>query len=510
MVFRYNQAKDITSLDPAFSNYQANMWAVNQLFNGLVQMTDDLEIAPCIATSWEIDESGTVYTFNLRDDVYFHDHEKFPEGKGRRVVAADVVYSFNRIIDPQVASKGAWIFNDRVAKQEPFKAIDDNTVQIKLIKPFQPFLGILTMQYCSIVPEEVVSAYGKDFRTHPVGTGPFKLNQWKEGQYLIMSKNPGYFEKEGTDTLPYLDEVVISFIQDKNMEFIKLLQGDLDLVSGIDGKTVKDDILTRKGELVPAVTDRIKLDRTPYLMTEFIGILVNPDSSGALDLLQIKKIRQAINYAIDKEQMVIFLRNNIGSPARGGFIPGGLPAHDGGRGYTFDREKARLLIAESGVNLANMEPIQLYTTAANLDICTFTQKQLEEIGLPTSIEIVQTGVMLEMTSNSKAPFYRGSWIADYPSEESMLVVFYGPNPAPPNYTRFSNAAFDSLYEAALKELDPARRTVLYAQMDEIVVDEAPVVFLFHDEVLHFKRNHVTNLGINGLNSLNLKRVRIEK
>ncbi len=114
-VFRYNEASGITSLDPAYAKGQADIWACNQLYNGLVQMNDALEVMPCIAKSWDISDDGTDYTFHLRDDVFFHKDKAFDSGSGRKVVAADFVYSFNRILDSQIASPGAWVFNSVAA-----------------------------------------------------------------------------------------------------------------------------------------------------------------------------------------------------------------------------------------------------------------------------------------------------------------------------------------------------------------------------------------------------------
>ena len=195
-VFRYNEAADITSLDPAFARDQPNIWAVNQVFNALVQLNDRLSVIPCIAAGWELSADGTRYTFHLRRDVFFQDDPCFPEGKGRRVTARDFVYSFRRIMDPLTASPGAWVFGG-VSKKDPFLPANDTTLVIRLDKPFPPFLGILTTQYCSVVPEEAVKKYGTDFRRHPVGTGPFRFAQWKEGVKLVLRKNPNYFEKIG-------------------------------------------------------------------------------------------------------------------------------------------------------------------------------------------------------------------------------------------------------------------------------------------------------------------------
>ena len=214
--FRYNQSSGLASLDPVFAKDQSTIWACNQLFNSLVQIDDSLNIKPCIASSWEISPDGKTYTFHLRNDVRFHNDACFDGGNGRNVVAKDVVYSFKRLIDPHVASPGAWIFNNNVDPAEPFTALNDSTFQLKLRKPFRPMLGILTMQYGSIVPQEAVAKYGTDFRAHPVGTGPFRFKAWKEGIALVLLRNENYFEHdEAGKALPYLDGIKVSFIDNK-------------------------------------------------------------------------------------------------------------------------------------------------------------------------------------------------------------------------------------------------------------------------------------------------------
>ncbi len=249
-VFRYNESAGITSLDPAFARNLENIWAVNQIFNGLVQMDDKLNVKPCIAKRWEISEDGTVYTFYLRNDVYFHDSPVFPAGKGRKVTAQDFVHSFFRIVDPKIASPGAWIFNmidfSERSNHAGFIAENDTVLKIYLTNPFPPFLGLLTMQYCSVVPHEAVEQYGYEFRKNPVGTGPFKFKVWKEGVKLILEKNSNYFETDAQgNKLPYLDGVAISFIKDEEAEFFEFMQGKLDFVSGREGMA-KQEIFTPK------------------------------------------------------------------------------------------------------------------------------------------------------------------------------------------------------------------------------------------------------------------------
>ncbi|NJO68939.1 MAG: ABC transporter substrate-binding protein, partial [Bacteroidetes bacterium] len=181
--FRYNESKGITTLDPAFARRENEIRPISQLFNGLLEMDDSLKIKPSVAKSWEISDDGTGYTFHLRNDLYFHNHRLFPGGKGRKVNANDFVYSFNRILDPKIASPGLWIFSQvDTFQRNGFRALNDSTFFIKLVRPFASFLGLLTMPYCYVVPFEIADHYGRDFRNNPVGTGPFMLKIWREGE----------------------------------------------------------------------------------------------------------------------------------------------------------------------------------------------------------------------------------------------------------------------------------------------------------------------------------------
>lgn len=516
-VFKYNESASITSLDPAFARNQANIWGVNQVFNSLLQLDDELNILPCIAKSWDIDESGLTYTFYLRDDVYFHDHFLFQDGKGRRVVAEDFVYSFNRIVDDNLASPGAWIFNSVAVNADgshSFTALEDTTLVIELRHSFPPFLGILTMQYCAVVPHEVVEYYGRDFRRNPVGTGPFYFKYWREGVKLVLLKNPSYFEFENGVRLPYLDAVSITFIIDKQTAFLEFIKGNLDFLSGIDA-SYKDELLTRAGYLNPKYANSINLTKGPYLNTEYLGFLVDDSLPQAVQSpLYDRRIRQAINYGFDRKRMMLYLRNNIGSPATSGFIPSGMPAFDSSVviGYDYQPDKARRLLAEAGYpNGKGLPPITLSTNASYLDLAQYIQSELDQIGVNLRIDVSPPGTLREMIARSDVNFFRGSWIADYPDAENYLSLFYSPNfsPAGPNYTHYKNPEFDKLYEKSLSVVDDSSRFAIYRQMDKMMMEEAPVVVLYYDEVLRFTQKNITGLGINPLNLLTLKYVQKE-
>jgi oligopeptide transport system substrate-binding protein len=247
-VFTYNESTGIATLDPAFAKNQSIMWSVHQLYNTLVEIDSGLNIVPSLAKSWEVSADRLIYTFHLRTGIFFHDNEAFPNGKGRTFTAADVVYSLQRILDKNTASTGSWIFNNRIDTLEGFKTVNDSTFQLKLLRPFHPIMGILSMQYCSIVPKEVVEKYGKDFRRHPCGTGPFQFVSWDEGEAMVLHKNKQYWEKDSSgNTLPYLDAVKITFFDNKATEFLQFRQGGLSFINDID-PSFKDEILTKKGE----------------------------------------------------------------------------------------------------------------------------------------------------------------------------------------------------------------------------------------------------------------------
>ena len=511
-VFRYNESAGITSLDPAFASDQANIWAVNQLFNGLVQLNDALHVVPCIAKSWNVSQDGLSYRFILRDDVWFHDSEVFPGGKGRRVTAYDFVFSFNRLRAPENASPGAWIFDQVSSEGETpgFIAINDTILNIRLRETFPPFLGLLTMQYCSVVPQEAADKYGKDFRKHPVGTGPFRFKLWKEGVKLVMTRNDRYFEKEHGHPLPCLDAVTITFIADKQAAFLEFIKGNLDFISGLH-PTYKDELLNNSGELNSKYSSRINLEKCPYLNTEYLGILINNKDSQA-NPLNNKLVRQAINHGFDRNKMILYMRNGIGIPGTKGFVPAGFPLfkQELVNGYDYNPARSRQLLEEAGYpGGSGLPPITLTTNASYLDLCKYIQSQLNDIGFEIRIDVTPPATLREMVACSKVTFFRGSWIADYPDAENYLSLFYSENfsPAGPNTTHYSNPEFDRLYRSAISERNDSVRGSIYVEMDNLVMEEAPVIVLYYDQVLRFTQKNISMIGCNPLNLLQLKRVK---
>ena len=529
-IFKYNESAGILTLDPIYAKDLPHIWACNQLFNSLVAFDDQMNLVPMVAKSWDVSEDGLVYTFHLRNDVQFHEDECFKESglrlaqapsrdesvkavepvetpTSRFITAEDFVYSFNRVVDKRLNSPGMWIFSSvkHEGDQYAFTALNDTTFQIELSKPFPPFLGILSMTYASVVPHEAIEYYGDNFRSHPVGTGPFKFQYWKENVKLVFRKNPNYFERdEAGARLPYIDAVSISFLIDKQVAFLEFIKGKFDFMSGIDAR-YKDELLAYDGQLRQKYEDKINLITEPYLNTEYFSFFIDPNDSLGPD--RSRALRQAVSLCIDREKMLRYLRNGIGEPGTGGMIPVGLPGHSNTIGYGYDLKRAQRLVAE---NHLEGYLLQLSTVADYADIGKFVQSQVEQIGLQCKMEVMPPATMRSMRSNGSLPFFRSSWVADYPDAENYLSMFTTSNfsPAGPNYTPYSNPKFDKLYEKALLCNDLLERARYYTEMDSLMMQDAPVVVLFYDEVLRFVNKRVENLGSNPTNLLDLRRVRI--
>lgn len=504
-IFRYNEAAGITSLDPAFSRTFENLWAVNQIFEGLVQLDEEMNIQPSIAKDWDISEDGRIYTFHLRKDVYFHETPQF---RKRRVVANDFKFSFDRLLDDKVASPGIWVFSN--VKENGFTAIDDTTFTIELKESFPPFLGILSMKYCSVVPKEAIKYYGDDFRSNPVGSGPFIFKFWEENQLLTMVKNPEYYEKdENGEQLPYLKAVSITFKKDQNSVFLDFLKGSYDMLQGIEG-TYKEELLDENGKLRTTYKDKVVLDQTPWLKTDYLGFLLDSIVDGKPNPLTDIRVRLAINKAIDRKQMTKTLLRNLGFPALGGFIPEGFPSHTAHYDcYDYNPSEAIALLSEAGYTSNNPLKIVLNTTAAYSDLAEFVQFQLNLVGISLEVNVMESGNLNEMVAQSNLLFFKKSWLADYPDEENFMALFYSKNfcPEGPNYTHFKSEEFDKLYEESILLNENDLRMDYNRRMDSLVAEGQAIAPLFYGQAVKFLPKTLVGLSRSPVNMLDLRRVR---
>lgn len=514
-VFNYNEMNGLASLDPAAANNFENIWPVNQLFNGLLQMDDSLNVKPCIARSYSLSEDRTVYTFTLRNDVFFHDNPCFENGKGRKVTATDCVFSFTRLFDSRVSSAANLMdLIDRNARSngKGFEAVNDSTLRIFLKKPFSAFPGILTMKFFSVIPKEATDYYKTTFRRNPVGTGPFVFRLWDEGTRLVMLKNENYFERDSQGKhLPYLDAVTVSFIRDRETAFMELLAGKFDMLSGADAFNT-NEVLDKEANLREFYAKKFYLQKETFLKTDYIGILIDTSVSIAkASPLKWRTVRQAINYAFDRDKLVKYLRNNLGVAAHAGFIPKGLKSYDTVtvRGYYYNPEKAKQLLAEAGFpNGKGLPVMTIHTTDNYKEQVEFIQSQLAANNIHVEVSVEKPSILRQAVNNCEYNLFKKSWFSDYADEENFMSLFYSKNFVPQgvNFFRYSNPEFDKRFELALAETDSDKKTKLYRQMDSIVTFDAPFIPLYYDQSVRLVSHRVKGLGHNAMNLLNLKTV----
>ena len=504
-IFRYNESSGISSLDPMFSNTKSNIWAVNHIFNGLVDLDEDLNIIPCIAHSWIKSDDGLEYIFFLRDDIFFHESAYFKtENNTRSVIANDFIFSFSRLKDENVSSPGRWVL-DYFSEKEAFTALNDTTLLIKLKRPFPSLLNILGMKYFSVVPKEVVR--NVNFSKNPIGTGPFKFKYWKDNVKLVLLKNDNYFEFRNGVRLPYLDAVNISFINNPESLFVNFLQSKIDFVSG-HYPIFQEEFLTNNGYLKDKYETLYRMEKTPYLNSEFLAFNITKCKEDKSSLA-FSNVRKALNYGFDRKEMVKYLRKNMVFPATSGIVPDFLSKYNL-EGFFYNPDTAKMLLSSLELNKNNLlKTIDLYTTSDYLDICEYLQSSFSELGINLNIKVNPPSIHRELVSNNSVCFFRGSWIADYPDPENYLQLFITKNKSPigSNRTHFSNEIFDSLYEKSFLIQDDLLRNNIFLEMESILMDSTILVPLYYDMAVRLISEKVTNLSINSMNILSLKEVK---
>ncbi len=502
-IFRYNESSGITSLDPIKATNLSNIWAVQQVYEGLMMIDSVGQLQPLLAESWEVKDSMRTYTIQLKQDVFFHEDDCF-KGKRKKLTAYDVTYSYHRVLQ----SSSAWVFENMVidtnTKVPQIEIPDSFELVIHLKRPSPTFPQMLAMPPCAIVPAEAVDFYGTDFRRHPVGTGPFIFHSWSENEKLIFHKNPTYHMKG----LPLIDAISISFLKDKQTALLEFIRGNFDLISGLDA-AYKDELLMGDGSLNPAYADRINLTKQPYLNTEYLGILLDSTEQSPLNNMHVRK---ALNYGLDRERLIKYIRNGVGIPGHYGIIPpvllrnGELPP-----GFRFDKNKFEEEIQASGYGkAANIPSFKLSADIAYTDICTYIINQWNELGLHVELEILDRPTLKSEVAKGNIKFFRASWIADYPDPENYLALFYGPlrSPVGPNYTHFDSEYFNHVFERIqITENDSVRNSLSFFY-DQVVYNHSPVIILYYDQVIRFTNKRVKDLPPHPMNYLDLRKVQV--
>ncbi len=534
-VFRVNETEYFRSLYPQNITEVVGHRITNQIYEGLVTLNQaDLSIKPCLAHSWEILDSAKLFVFHLRTDVFFQDDACFENNKGRRFTGKDVAYCLNRLCSPDVSNQGFWLFQDIVkganfyhdslsvegrqnSNVDGIKIINDSTISIALNKPFASFLFRLAMPFTAIFPREAVDRYGADMRENTVGTGPFRLKKVLPDVGVFLVRNENYWGRDSLgNQLPYLDGVKISFIKEEKVEMLEFKKQNIELKYKLPMDMV-NEIIDSSGELREGYK-QFELQKVRELSSQYYGFLTVDE------LMKNVHVRRAFNYAIDRDKLVNYTLKGEGVANFYGIVPMGIPGFDHSqlKGYKFDPAQAQKEMALAGFpNGKGFPKITLQINSGggrNEKVAEAVTTMLRD-HLNVDVTIAQSlwAQHTENLESAKYQFWRLAWIADYPDAENFLNLFYGRH-VPPKLTekayinsfRFKNATYDKLFEEALATEDFVKRSEKYIQLDQILIDEAPVLFLFYTQNKRLLQPYVRNLPANGMEYRNYREVWLDR
>jgi oligopeptide transport system substrate-binding protein len=534
-----NETENIRSLDPVGINDVVSFHVSNQIYDLLIDLDTNLQIIPSLAMRWDISPDAMLYTFHLRQGVLFQDNACFPGGKGRLMTAADVKYSYDRILDQRTGSlgfdyyrnyvEGAKEFGEEVSKamlenREPrIKGVsgyivkDDSTFQVKLTKPFGPFIYYTCLGFAYIVPHEAVEKYGKDFFQNPVGTGPFVFDNWTPDLEINMHRNPNYWKKDDFgNQLPYLDKVKFRFIKDLSQQLLEFKNGNLDASYRIPNELFQS--VVNENKTLTQEYAKYILQRKNSLTIQYYGFLTTSK------VFSDPKVRQAFNYAVDRSRILKYVLNGSASdPAIYGVVPPVMPNYNAKniKGYNYDLQKARKLMEEAGFPGGKGFPeVTLNINEGggrNTQMAEAIQNMLKEIGVTCKLQLLQFAQHLDNIDAGRADFFRLGWIADYPDPENFLNLFYGKNvpdnpkdKSPLNSFRYKNAKYDELFEKAIATTDITARNKLYEEAEQIAVSEAPVLFIFYDEDYQLVQPYSRGFILDPMNRVNFRYTWLDK
>ena len=476
---KWHEVSNPPQLDPHMATDTTSARTALCMFDTLVTNSNDgQKILPWLAEKWDVSKDGRVWTFKLRKGVRFH---KTTEGGkptangGREVTADDWKWSFERMIRDK--SPRAY-FIDCVAGYDEMaagkaknwsgiKAVDKYTLQFTLKKPFAPFLSVLAYNSLVVVPKEDVTKWGKNFSFHPVGSGAFAFESWKQDQKLTLKKNPNYWRKDAKGKqLPYLDAFEMVIIPDGTVAWEEFKKGNIDMMREVPDRLVKDARKLLGKNLLEG----------PQPGTYYYGFnMSKPPFKGN------KKLRHALNYAVDRKRINDLVLEGLFFPAMG-ILPPSMPGYNKNlKGYEYNPEKAKQLLKEAGFPNGIEVTLQINQNIRHKAVGEAIQAQLAELGIKANIKVVDWGVHLDMLDRGESEMYRMGWVVDYLDPDNFLFVnLHSSNfGAKGNYSFYKNPEADKLMEQGRIETNHAKRMAIYQKAEQLIVDDAPWMFLFH-------------------------------
>ena len=490
-VLRLAATEDVPTLDPAVG-YDTASWSFEQLiFDTLVRYSDaGVELIPDLATRWEVSKDATSFTFHLRRDATFTN--------GRSVISTDCKYAIQRVLTPAVRSKGIEYFRTIVGAEDfvagrakevaGIETPDAWTITFKLIAPDPIFTQKLAMPFAAAVPHEVADRWGEDFSRHVVGSGPFRLKEWRSGERIILVRNPHYFDR----ALPRLDAIVELVGVDQELQWLKFEAGEID-VSAIPPA---EFLHVMKTPALQKLTQHIVT-----LSTDYLGM------NCRMKPFDDVRVRRAFNYAIRKDKLTALL-NGRGLAAPG-VLPPGLPGYDPAIvGYPYDPAQARQLLEAAGVGRDFAPTLWMRADQAETILGESIQQDLAEVGVHVVLKPVAWSPLLEaIRQPDTVGLFSLGWEADFPDPQNFIEVLFaekqfGSN----NDTFYSNPAVEALLEQAAPLSDFKHRFELYDQAQRLIVAEAPWVPLYHPVTYVIRQPWVHDYILNPMRPTRLDKV----
>lgn len=523
-VFRLNESEYIKTLFPPAITDAFSYRVAAQVYEGLFKFNQaDLSLKPGLAESYTVSDDGKEYTIVLKKGVFFHDDACFEGGKGRELKASDIKYCFDMLCVQSVNNQSFYLFKDIVeGANECFSAssngslpaggvrgvqiVDDYTLKINLLKPYSIFKYNLARPGAFIYAKEAYEKYGLEMREKVVGTGPFYVESIDDDIAIILKKNLTYHElDEFGNQLPYLDAVKISFIKDKKTEYLEFKKGSLDMIYRLPTDYIIEIIEEANEAKKKGVNIDYQLQRKPEMTTHFLSF--NTKDAVFADV----NVRKALAFAIDREKILEFVLNGEGyAPGFQGITPPVLSDYstDDINGYTKNLDSAFHYLSKAGFPKGKGFPkVTLDLNAdgeRNTNVAVEVQKQLKDnLGIDIQLNVIPLAQHVENSMSGKSAFFRLAWVADYPSAENFLWVFFGEQvPADnagksyPNVMRYTSKTFDTYYKNALSAITSEEANSNFKSAERTMIYDCPIIVLWYDEGYRLLRSEVKNFPSN--------------
>lgn len=543
---RFPLTESISTIDPVNAYDSVSMSVVYQGYEQLYEyhyLRKPLKLVPLLAEDMpQVSEDGLTYTIKIKENIQYHDHPSF-NGQPRFVKAVDFINQIKRLAFTPYRSNGWWLFDGRVVGINDFrevvgndfskllktevsglKAIDDRTLQIKLVAPYPQMLNALAMSFTSPMPAEAMKE--ETFLDELIGTGPYKLDKWFRGSKLLMSRFDKYHKEfypgkgdrfahskelleDAGKRLPFIDKIEFHIIKEAQTRWLQFMSGNLDFL-----RVPKDNyhsLVSPSGELTEEYRDKnITLDIFSSFTYWWFSFNMKDPIVG-----KNKNLRLAIAHAVNIEKYIQTFTNNIGLKANS-IYPPGIPGYDPSRKlpYTYDIEKAKEYLKMAGYPNGKGLPTLVYDTRAS----TTTQRQraellkqdLEAIGIKVDIQLNTFPAFLKKAKEGKLQIWLDGWTLDYPDSENVLQLLTTQNHAPgPNVSNYSNTSFDKKFEKVKVLSDNDEKYRLMSEVEDIVLKDLPWVLLYYSRDYIVYHNRLKNFRYNDLVVNKVKYLRLK-